>query len=103
MTVTTVVARPFSQDVVDAVARHMNTDHVADCLTIVRGAAGVPEASAARLADVDAEGATFVAFVDGAERPVRVAWSRPISERAEIRTEVVALYDASVAALALKP
>lgn len=93
--------RPFGPDVVDAVARHMNTDHAGDCLTIVRGAAGLRAATAARLDDVDATGATFVALVDGREVAVRVAWTRPIAQRAEIRTEVVALHDAARSALGM--
>lgn len=91
--------RPFGSDVVDAVARHMNSDHAEDCLTIVRGVAGLREATAARLEDVDATGATFVALVGGREVPARVGWTRRIAERAEIRIEVVALHDAARAAL----
>lgn len=55
--------RPFGQDVVSAVARHLNTDHRDDCLAIVRGVAGLRDASAASLADVDATAATFTAVV----------------------------------------
>ncbi|WP_435771565.1 DUF2470 domain-containing protein [Nocardioides sp. SYSU DS0651] len=94
----------FDQETVDAVLAHMNGDHLDDNLLIVR-AHGAPEATAASLSDVDGEAGTWT--VMGPEGPiddVRIPWpSGPITEREQIRREVVALYDAACAALGVEP
>jgi hypothetical protein len=95
---------PFDQATVDAVIAHMNGDHLEDNLTIVR-ANGAPEARAASLSGVDGEAGTWT--VIGPEGPiddVRIPWpSGPITERDEIRREVVALSDAARATLGEQP
>ncbi|WP_364511666.1 DUF2470 domain-containing protein [Nocardioides sp. LML1-1-1.1] len=94
------VPHAFDPEVVDAVLAHMNGDHLDDNLLIVR-AAGVPEATAASMSDVDGEAGTWT--VIGPEGPLgerRIRWpGGPITERGEIRREVVALYDAARATL----
>ncbi|WP_408897282.1 DUF2470 domain-containing protein [Nocardioides sp. R1-1] len=94
----------FEPAVVDAVLAHMNGDHLDDNLLIVR-AHGVPEATAASMSDADGEAGTWT--VIGPEGPLgerRIRWPNgPITERAEIRREVVALYDAACAALGVEP
>lgn len=94
----------FDASVVHAVVAHMNGDHLDDNLLIVR-AHGAPEATAAAMKDVDGEAGTWE--VMGPEGPLgelRVPWpGGRISERAEIRREVVALYDAACARLGVAP
>jgi hypothetical protein len=96
----TTPAHSFDPEVVDAVLAHMNGDHLDDNLLIVR-ANGAAEATAASMSDVDGEAGTWT--VVGPEGPMgelRIRWpSGSISEREEIRREVVALYDAACAAL----
>jgi hypothetical protein len=86
----------FDPAVVAAVVAHMNEDHLEDNLLIVR-ANGAPQATAASLKDVDGEAGTWE--VMGPEGPideVRIPWpGGPVSEREEIRREVMALYDAA--------
>ncbi|WGX96477.1 DUF2470 domain-containing protein [Nocardioides sp. L-11A] len=98
------VPHAFDPAVVDAVLAHMNGDHLDDNLLIVR-AHGVPEATAASMSDVDGEAGTWT--VIGPEGPLgerRILWpGGPIAERAEIRREVVALYDAACVALGVEP
>lgn len=92
--------RPFDAAVVAAVTSHVNDDHGDACLDIVRALGGVPSASEACLEDVDAVSATFGALVGGEVVRVRVPWSRRIGERAEIRTEIVAMHERAAAARA---
>jgi putative heme iron utilization protein len=89
------VSNPFDQAVVDAVRKHMNTDHADDTLVMVRGVGGRPDATAARMTGLDGEGGEYAVVVDGAEETIRIPWSRPISERPEIRAEVVRLFEES--------
>jgi heme oxygenase len=73
----------------------MNGDHPEDNLLIVR-AFGAPDATASKMVGLDAHGGTWHVTDPSGEREVRVAWpSGAISERPEIRREIVALYHAA--------
>ena len=84
----------FDDDVVRAVLQHMNADHNSDSLVIIR-ANGAPEATRAVMTGFDGERATWMVTEADRDREVAVRWSRPITERPEIRREIVALFDAA--------
>lgn len=92
----------FDDAVIAAVTGHMNGDHAADNLAIVRAFAE-PDATAARMTGLDTDAGEWSATVDGAERPVRVPWIGPVTDRVSIRTEVVALYTAACERLGVEP
>lgn len=93
----------FPAEVVSAVLAHMNDDHREDGLRIVR-AFGLPGASDAVMTGLDAEAGEWTATVEGAAVVHRVPWpAGPISERAEIRREVVALYQRASELVGLPP
>ncbi|PSK96830.1 uncharacterized protein DUF2470 [Murinocardiopsis flavida] len=96
-------AQPFSPEVVSAVTAHMNGDHPEDTLVICRAFGGRRDATAARMVGLDAEGGDYLVTADGAEEPLRVPWSYRLTERAEIRREVVRLYREGCAVLGLEP
>lgn len=83
---------PFTSDVVAAIVRHMNEDHADDTLLMVRVLGGLPDAERAAMTSVDALGADFVACVGGDEVPVRLEWGKRLTERKQVRQEVVRLY-----------
>lgn len=92
----------FSAQVVDAVLAHMNDDHTDDSLLIVRAFA-LPDAEAATMTGLDERAGHFTATTAGSSEEVRVPWpAGRISERAEIRREVVALYDEACARLGVE-
>ena len=92
----------FAPDVVDAVLAHMNDDHLDDNLLIAR-AFGAPEATAATMTGLDAEAGVFSVTEPDGVRDLRVPWpGGPISERPEIRREVVVLYEQACAALGVE-
>ncbi|MCB1282208.1 MAG: DUF2470 domain-containing protein [Salinibacterium sp.] len=92
----------FDSTVVSAVLAHMNGDHPDDNLLIAR-AFGNADADVATMVGLD-ETAGFWSYSVGEDRhDLRVPWSTTISERAEIRREVVVLYDAACARLGLTP
>lgn len=84
---------PFTPDVVDAVRRHMNDDHVEDTLLIARRIAGVGHARRARVVDLDPAGMTLE-IDTGADRPItsRVPWPHTPEDRADIRHQIVELH-----------
>lgn len=92
----------FSPEVVAAVLHHMNDDHTDDNLLIVRAFAGADPESAT-MTGLDHLGGIWSYTVDGVEATLTVPWTAPISERAEIRREVVVLYDTACARLGIEP
>lgn len=85
-------ANPFGPDVVTAVAEHMNDDHEDDSLLIVQALGGAHDAESAQVTHLDGDGVDFTVSTGGAERIVRVPWSRPLTERRQIREEFVRMY-----------
>lgn len=94
----------FPSDVVDAVCAHMNHDHPEDCLLIVRGLGGHPDAAAAVMVDLDTLGAGFrVQLADGRSAQVRVPFAEPVADRAQVRVGVVQMYHDACSALGVAP
>ena len=81
----------FPREILDAVISHMNNDHLADSLAIVRVVGQTPDASAVVLSDLGVDGAHFEATLsDGSTASVLIPWSQTPVERADIRHELVA-------------
>lgn len=92
----------FGPDVVAAVTAHMNDDHAADSLLIVRAFAE-PRTTHTRMTGVNSESGEWVIVIDGHERTVRIPWIEPVTDRAGLRTAVVALYQAACVRLGVDP
>ena len=94
----------FDPEIQRAVLAHMNDDHRDDNLLIAR-AFGEPDAAAATMTHFDGDGGDWQAVgPDGGIREIRVAWpGGPITERREVRREIVALYDEACARLGVEP
>lgn len=85
----------FSPDVVDAVLHHMNDDHIEDNVLIVSAFSG-RDVRDATMHDLDENGGTWRYSFEGEEHELHIPWpAGTIAERADIRREVVALYDAA--------
>jgi len=98
------MAHHFDDAALSGVLGHMNDDHLDDNLLIVR-AFGDANATAATMTFFDGDGGDWqMTLADGGVVPVRVPWpGGPITERREVRREVVALYDAACARLGVEP
>ncbi len=85
----------FDASVIAAVTGHMNGDHPEDNLLIVR-AFGHPGATGSTMIGLDNTAGLWSVEDSSGKHEVRVEWpSGAISERPEIRREVVALYKAA--------
>lgn len=100
----------FDDTVVSGVLGHMNGDHGDDNVLISRAFArdaGAPDAeiTAARMSGFDGDGARWEATLgDGSTAVIAVPWpDGPISERSEVRREVVALYEEACRRLGVEP
>ena len=83
--------------------RHMNNDHAADSLLIVKALGNEPSATAASMSGIDSEAIEFLATVGGASKKVRINWSAPLTERAQVRPEVVRMYREACSRLGVVP
>jgi hypothetical protein len=87
-------AHTFDENVVTAILTHMNNDHSDDNLLIARAMVST-DTEAATMTSLDGSGGIWNVTVQGEEREVRIPWSVPITERAEVRREIVVLYEAA--------
>lgn len=92
----------FPPEIVAAVLHHMNDDHLDDNLLIAR-AFGESQATSSVMKSLDGSGGIWLYSGPAGERELTVPWSTAISERAEIRREIVVLYDAACARLGITP
>ncbi|WP_436891909.1 DUF2470 domain-containing protein [Nocardiopsis dassonvillei] len=81
----------------------MNGDHPEDTLLICRALGGRPDATAARMTGLDGEAGEYAVTVGGTEHAVRIPWSEPLTERAQIRREVVRMYQEACTELGVTP
>lgn len=82
----------------------MNDDHGDDNVLIARAFGEFSEVSAARMTGFDGEQGHWQVTADGDDHEVSVPWpGGAISERPEVRREIVALYDAACARLGITP
>ena len=95
----------FDEATLTGVLGHMNSDHSDDNLLITRAFAPVEDIVAATMTGFDGDGGDWiVTTAGGTEEAVRVPWpGGPITERSEVRREVVALYDGACARLGVAP
>ena len=95
----------FDADALAGVLGHMNTDHSDDNLLIARAFSPLPDVVRAEMTTFDGDAGQWHVFrADGTEDVLRVPWpGGPITERREVRREIVALYDASCARLGIEP
>jgi len=94
----------FAPDIVAAILHHMNDDHRDDNLLIARAFVD-PGAEASTMTGLDGDGGQWdVTGADGVASRASVAWpAGPITERPEVRREIVALYDEACAVLGVEP
>ena len=84
----------------------MNGDHTDDNLLIARAFSepGSDEITGAVMTGFDGDAGVWSVTRGGETSELRVPWpGAPISERPEVRREVVALYDAACARLGVEP
>jgi hypothetical protein len=95
----------FDDATLRGVLGHMNNDHTDDNVLIARAFSAVPDVVSAKMASFDGDGGDWrIVTAAGAEDVVRIAWpSGPISERPEVRREIVALYDLACERLGVTP
>lgn len=95
----------FDDGVVFAVLHHMNDDHRDDNLLIARAFSPEIEVTASTMTGFDgAQGVWHLSLGDGGECELSVPWpSGAITERSEVRREIVALYDESCRRLGVEP
>ncbi|MGV8885861.1 MAG: DUF2470 domain-containing protein [Microbacteriaceae bacterium] len=90
----------FDPAIIAAVLHHMNDDHPEDSLLIAR-AFGHTDAADSVMTGLSSDGGTWRYNLAGSEIDLTLMWTAPISQRAEIRREIVVLYDSACAKLGI--
>ena len=81
----------ITDEVVTAVCRHMNQDHGAETLALAQSVADTIVSAACTGLDLHSLLITAITD-DGINVTLRIAWPRPLADRADIRLQVVELY-----------
>ena len=98
------VTETFDESTVRAVLRHMNGDHADDNLLIARAFGDRPAAGAVMTGFDGDAGEWLVTGHDASASELRVPWpAAPITERPQVRREIVALYDEACRRLGIEP
>lgn len=99
------MAHIFDDPVITAVLHHMNDDHADDNMLIARAFAADPDAvTGSTMTGFDGDGGEWELDRSGAVETLRIPWpGGPITERPEVRREIVALYDAACERLGVEP
>lgn len=85
------------------ILEHMNADHSDTLVLYCRAFSRATDTSAATMTGVDRYGFEMSATTAAGPRPIRLAFSRPVSSPDEVRMEMVALAKKARAAAAQKP
>lgn len=95
----------FDDATIAGVLRHMNSDHTDDNILIARAFGNDQTAVSATMTSFDGDGGQWeVTGAGGAVEALRVPWpGGPITERPEVRREIVALYDDACERLGIEP
>lgn len=95
----------FDDSIQTAVLGHMNGDHGDDNLLIARAFGPEDDVESASMTGFDGDGGDWQAtLADGSTVAVRVPWpGGAITERPEVRREIVALYDEACRVLGIEP
>jgi hypothetical protein len=95
----------FDDAVITGVLGHMNADHTGDNLLIARAFGPEAAYTAATMTGFDGEGGEWTAErAEGGAESIRVPWpGGAITERPQVRRQIVALYDEACARLGVEP
>lgn len=99
------MAHTFDDDTLSAVLHHMNSDHPDDNLLLARAFGADSSPVGVTMTGFDGDGGDWsVTSAAGGIAALRVPWpGGPITERREVRREIVALYDEACARLGIEP
>ncbi|MGB4777789.1 DUF2470 domain-containing protein [Microbacterium sp.] len=95
----------FDDAALAGILGHMNNDHADDNLLIARAFSPLPDVISSEMVAFDgAEGQWRITTAGGGEEIVAVPWpGGEITERREVRREIVALYDEACSRLGVPP
>lgn len=95
----------FDDAALAGVLGHMNDDHADDNLLIARAFSPLADVVTSQMVGFDGDGGDWlVGLADGEEHVIRVPWpGGSITERRDVRREIVALYDESCRRLGVEP
>jgi putative heme iron utilization protein len=85
------MAEAFSPEISDRICKHMNDDHADAVALYARVFGNVPQATAAQMLKIDAEGMDLSAQVNGTPVPVRVAFDHKLVDSEDAHHTLIAM------------
>jgi putative heme iron utilization protein len=89
------MADPLTPAVSDRICKHMNDDHADAVLLYAQVLGQTPEATAARLVQVDPQGMDLAAEVNGTSVPLRIAFDHTLQDSEDAHQTLIALVKAA--------
>lgn len=86
-----VVSEPFSPEVSDRICKHMNEDHAEAIAVYAKTFGQLPEATAALMNSIDAEGMNLTAQVNGTATPLRIAFDHTLADAEDAHQTLIAM------------
>jgi hypothetical protein len=88
------MAHQFEPDVIEGICGYMNDGSMRQNLTeIVQALTGDDTITEAKMTGFDGDGFDVDTVADGGKGTARLNWTRPISERAEVREQLLLLFE----------
>ena len=88
------MAHQFEREVIEGTCSYMNADAMRTNLSeIVKALTGDDTITAATMTGFDGDGFDVDTVADGGAGTARLNWSRPITQRGEVREQLLALFE----------
>ncbi|MBW4464100.1 MAG: DUF2470 domain-containing protein [Pegethrix bostrychoides GSE-TBD4-15B] len=85
------MSNPFTPEVSDRICKHMNDDHAEAILLYARAFAKMPEATAARMLRIDAEGMDLDVQKNDASSSARIQFDHELQDAEDAHQTLIAM------------
>lgn len=85
------MSEQFSQEISDRICNHMNEDHANAVVLYAQAFGNSPDADAAQMLSIDAQGMNLMAQVKGASMPLRIEFERTLTDSEDAHHTLIAM------------
>jgi putative heme iron utilization protein len=85
------MSNSFTPEISDRICKHMNDDHADAVLLYAKAFAGTPEATAARMLRIDAEGMDLDVQKNGVSASARVSFDHELKDAEDAHQTLIAM------------
>lgn len=85
------MSEAFSPAISNRICQHMNDDHRDALVLYAQAFGGLPNATAAELVSIDAEGMNLTATVEGSQTPIRIGFDHILNDAEDAHHTLIAM------------